>query len=107
MGAKQNEERCALNSIREAKSLSPNVFACRNIRAKALLPRFGGSPMVWTASMLVYQVLLLGGYVYAHGLADRCSGATQARIHVGLLVVAVGMSILGLRVASLPAAVES
>ncbi|MFT5240977.1 MAG: hypothetical protein ACI9OU_000681 [Candidatus Promineifilaceae bacterium] len=77
------------------------LFTLELAVAKALLPRFGGSPMVWTASMLVYQVLLLGGYAYAHGLADRCSGPTQVRIHVGLLIVAVGVSILGLRVPSL------
>ena len=36
--------------------------------AKMILPRFGGSPAVWTTSVLFFQVLLLVGYWLAHRL---------------------------------------
>jgi len=35
------------------------LFVLELATAKALLNRFGGSPMVWTTCMLVYQALLL------------------------------------------------
>lgn len=74
------------------------LFALELVAAKVLLPRFGGSPMVWTTSMLVYQVLLLAGYAYAHGLAGGRSGRVQATVHIGLLAVAVAVACWRLRV---------
>jgi hypothetical protein len=68
------------------------LFVLELAAAKAMLPRFGGSPMVWTTSMLVYQVLLLGGYAYAHGLARRGSGGVQAAVHIGVLAAAVALA---------------
>jgi len=44
------------------------------IVSKSILPWFGGSAAVWTTSMLVFQALLLAGYIYSHvisfGLGD-------------------------------------
>ena len=46
---------------------------------------FGGAPAVWNTCMLVFQALLLAGYLYAH-LTTRWLGArTQVAVHVGLL----------------------
>ena len=45
------------------------LFEVQPLVSKAILPWFGGVPAVWTACMLFFQVLLLGGYVYAHLLA--------------------------------------
>lgn len=56
------------------------------ILAKALLPWFGGSAGVWTTSMLLFQVLLLVGYAYAHLLAGRFSPRTQFAVHTTLLL---------------------
>ena len=42
------------------------LFQVQPLIAKFILPWFGGSPAVWTTSMLFFQVFLLGGYVYAH-----------------------------------------
>src|SRR5208282_1525151 len=42
----------------------------------------------WTTSMLVFLVLLLGGYTYSHVISARLSAAEQTRIHVGLLLIA-------------------
>lgn len=77
--------------------------------AKALLPRFGGSPMVWTTSMLAFQILLLAGYAYAYALSRRPATA-QAATHAGLLVAAAVMAFWRLRVSAIgigdPAAVS-
>jgi len=68
------------------------LFVLELVTAKALLPRFGGSPMVWTTCMLVYQVLLLAGYSYAHGLSRLGSLRRQTIIYIIMLVAAVVVS---------------
>ena len=42
------------------------LFQAQLIVAKHLLPWFGGTPAVWTTCQMFFQVLLLGGYTYAH-----------------------------------------
>jgi hypothetical protein len=39
--------------------------------------------------MLFFQVLLLGGYAYAHLIVSRLSGRVQVLVHVGLIVLAL------------------
>ncbi|MEI6674077.1 MAG: fused MFS/spermidine synthase [Verrucomicrobiota bacterium] len=63
------------------------LFQVQPMVSKFILPWFGGSPGVWTTCMLFFQVMLFGGYSYAHLLSGR-RAATQAWVHVGLLVVA-------------------
>ena len=48
---------------------------------------FGGGPAVWTTCMLFFQLLLLGGYAYAHALG-RLALRRQAMVHVGVLLLA-------------------
>ena len=38
------------------------LFQVQPLVGKVILPWFGGSPAVWTACMLFFQMLLLGGY---------------------------------------------
>jgi hypothetical protein len=57
------------------------LFLVQLMAAKRILPWFGGSPAVWTTSMLFFQLLLLGGYAYAHGIATRLSPRRQAATH--------------------------
>jgi len=45
------------------------LFQVQPLMAKIILPWFGGSAAVWTASLLFFQ-LLLAGYAYAHLHAD-------------------------------------
>jgi spermidine synthase len=45
------------------------LFQIQFVLAKLILPWFGGSPSVWSTSLVVFQVLLLAGYAYAHALA--------------------------------------
>ena len=42
------------------------LFQVQPLISKFILPWFGGSPAVWTAAMLFFQVVLFGGYLYAH-----------------------------------------
>lgn len=64
------------------------VFQVQPVISKCVLPWFGGTPAVWTTCMLFFQVLLFGGYLYAHVLKTFFRPAIQGGIHVGLLAAA-------------------
>lgn len=64
------------------------LFQVQPLLAKFILPWFGGTPAVWTMCMLVFQLLLFGGYAYAHLLSSLKSVSRQACIHAGLLTIA-------------------
>jgi len=64
------------------------LFQMQLIVSKSILPWFGGSAAVWTTSMLVFQALLLAGYIYSHVISVRFSAIGQARIHFVLLSMA-------------------
>lgn len=42
------------------------LFVVQPLASRIILPTLGGSPSVWTTSMLFFQALLLGGYLWAH-----------------------------------------
>ncbi len=65
------------------------LFLVQPLVGKYILPWFGGSPEVWTTCMLFFQVLLLGGYAYAHFSVSRLSPRTQAVLHMALLGAAL------------------
>jgi len=67
------------------------LFQVQPLLAKFILPWFGGTPAVWTMCMLVFQMLLFGGYAYAHLLSRIQSVPRQAIIHAFLLTVAALM----------------
>src|SRR5690349_10449831 len=56
--------------------------------AKMLLPKLGGTPAVWNASMAFFQAALLLGYGYAHLLQRVRDLRLQAVLHLGVLVAA-------------------
>src|SRR3954467_3913155 len=62
------------------------LFLVQPLIARLILPWFGGSAAVWTTCMLFFQVLLLAGYAYAHGIARR---RYQAVVHTVLLIAAL------------------
>ncbi|HET7364241.1 MAG TPA: fused MFS/spermidine synthase [Burkholderiales bacterium] len=62
------------------------LFLVQPLIARLILPWFGGSAAVWTTCMLFFQMLLLAGYAYAHGVARR---RYEPLIHTVLLVAAV------------------
>ncbi|NNL95253.1 MAG: fused MFS/spermidine synthase, partial [Xanthomonadales bacterium] len=43
------------------------LFVVQPIVVRMLLPGLGGSPAVWNTAMVFFQLLLLAGYLYAHG----------------------------------------
>ncbi len=64
------------------------LFLIQPVLAKQILPWFGGAAIVWTTCMVFFQLVLLLGYAYAHGLA-RLMPRTQMAIHVTLLAASL------------------
>ena len=62
------------------------LFQVQPLIAKAILPWFGGSAAVWSASMLFFQLLLLAGYAYAHVSIRFLKPRVQMMVHVALLL---------------------
>jgi SAM-dependent methyltransferase len=67
------------------------LFLVEPLIAKAILPWFGGGAGVWTACMLFFQLALLAGYTYAHGISGRLSPGARTWVHVGLLAISVAL----------------
>jgi len=67
------------------------LFLVQPLIARFILPWFGGGPAVWTTCMLFFQVLLLGGYAYAHFSISRLRPKQQVVLHLGLLAIALWM----------------
>src|ERR1019366_9506089 len=61
------------------------LFQVQPLIAKIILPWFGGSAAVWSASMLFFQLLLLAGYGYAHLSIRFLKARSQMMLHVALL----------------------
>jgi hypothetical protein len=61
------------------------LFWVQLLLAKYILPWFGGAATVWTTCMLFFQVLLVGGYTYAHWLS-RLKSRAQALLHCAVVV---------------------
>jgi len=81
------------------------LFQVQPLIAKIILPWFGGTAAVWTVCMLFFQVLLLAGYVYAHGCV-RLRAPAQRVVHIGLLALAAATLPLGASAAWKPAGGE-
>lgn len=65
------------------------LFQIQPMIGKFILPWFGGTPAVWSTTMLFFQVLLTGGYAYAYWLIGRVKSIRQSVIHIALSVVAL------------------
>ncbi len=64
------------------------LFQVQPLIARLLLPFFGGGASVWTACMLFFQVLLLAGYAYAHGLS-KLALRQQLQLHTAILLLSL------------------
>lgn len=62
------------------------LFLVQPLEGKRLLPLFGGSGAVWSACLLFFQTVLLGGYLYSHALTRRLRPARQALVHAGAIL---------------------
>ena len=65
------------------------LFQVQPLIGKYLLPWFGGGPGVWSACMLFFQLVLLGGYAYAHVLTRCFKPRRQVVLHLVLLIAAL------------------
>src|SRR5258707_2999888 len=58
------------------------LFAVQPMFTKMVLPRFGGSPSVWSVAMVFFQGVLLVGYAYADFLTRVVRGRWALAIHL-------------------------
>jgi spermidine synthase len=70
------------------------LFQIQPIISKYILPWFGGTPTVWSTSILFFQVFLLGGYAYTYLLIDKLNARKQGIVHLTLLGSSVGLFLL-------------
>ncbi len=77
------------------------LFLTQPMIARMALPRVGGAPSVWNSAMLVYQLLLLAGYTYAHGLS-YLRPRLQSGIHLGVFALGALFLPIGLISATPP-----
>ena len=63
------------------------LFQVQPLIGRFVLPWFGGGPSIWTTCMLFFQLLLLGGYLYAHVLSSKLSVRSQVVTHVAVLAL--------------------
>ena len=62
------------------------LFQVQPLMGRYVLPWFGGGPAVWSTCMLFFQVLLLGGYGYAHLLGTRVPARRQPWVHAAVVL---------------------
>ncbi|MBN8990874.1 MAG: fused MFS/spermidine synthase [Rhizobiales bacterium] len=74
------------------------LFAVQPMFTKMVLPRFGGSPSVWSVAMVFFQGVLLVGYAYADFLTRFVPGRWALAIH--LCVMLGGAAFVPLAVAN-------
>ena len=65
------------------------LFQVQPMIGKYILPWFGSTPGVWTTALLFFQLMLLGGYIYAHFIVSRLTWRRQAILHATLLGLAL------------------
>ena len=65
------------------------LFLVEPMVAKMILPVFGGSAAVWNASVVFFQLLLLGGYAYAHASTKRLGTKAQPILHLAIVALAL------------------
>jgi hypothetical protein len=61
------------------------LFAVQPMFTKMVLPKFGGSPSVWSTAMVTFQALLFAGYLYAHLMVRTLPPGRAAFVHLVLL----------------------
>lgn len=60
------------------------VFLVQPMAAKRLLPLFGGSPGVWNASVVFFQLVLLAGYALSHLMFRVLPLRRQVLVQLGI-----------------------
>src|ERR1700753_2056978 len=62
------------------------LFAVQPMFTKMVLPRFGGSPSVWSVAMVFFQGILLLGYAYADLLTRFVRGPLVLFVHLTVML---------------------
>lgn len=65
------------------------VFQIQPVFSKMILPWFGGSPAVWTACLMFFQLTLLAGYAYAFSINRLLPIKGQAVAHLALVLASL------------------
>ena len=65
------------------------LFQVQPLIGRFILPWFGGGPSIWTSCMLFFQIILLGGYLYAHLLSVYLKARAQVITHTVLLAASL------------------
>ena len=63
------------------------LFLVEPMVGKMVLPLVGGTPAVWTTTVLFFQVVLLAGYGYSHWLAIKLGSRLQSLVHAVVLLL--------------------
>lgn len=63
------------------------LFWIQPLYSKLVLPLYGGAPAVWTTANMFFQIALLVGYLYAHGLARLPLRHAALLLHFVLLAI--------------------
>lgn len=63
------------------------LFSVQPMFSKMILPLLGGAPQVWNTAMLFFQLMLLGGYAYAHATSRLLNVRAQFILHMILLAI--------------------
>ncbi|MBS0187150.1 MAG: hypothetical protein JSS51_03715 [Planctomycetes bacterium] len=61
------------------------LFLIQPMAAKLVLPILGGSPSVWNTTMMFFQTMLIGGYLYSHLLTKKLTLKLQFVVHGAVL----------------------
>src|ERR1700675_1216454 len=64
------------------------LFCSEPMVGKMMLPLLGGAASVWITCLLFFQLMLLGGYIYAHVLERFVGVRRQIILHLMLLLAA-------------------
>ena len=70
------------------------LFMVQPMVGKMVLPLLGGSPAVWNACMVFFQLLLLFGYQYAHFVTGRYAPRKQWWLHILVLALPIAAFVL-------------
>jgi len=67
------------------------LFQVQPLIAKVILPWFGGTASVWNTCMMFFQIVLLLGYLYSHGLRMLTNPRTSWIVQSVVLLLALLM----------------
>lgn len=67
------------------------LFQVQPVIARYILPWYGGSPSVWSACLLFFQIGLLVGYAYAHLLVKYLTPQRQVIVHISILLLTLAV----------------